>query len=362
MTHPHYNIYQDLLTSEGGPHLSLYFKNDRYYKNRVLFLINQASKNLGDHFSTDVHRTLLSPIKKLLDETEKFQEMGSHVGLFRNNKMTRLVNLPSDFEDFCVVSTSFHVKPLLSWLQSEYCVGLLVMHNQKLRLYKITSQQRQLVSEIQMEPINNLKQPSREWVNQAHLTNWFESFFAKDSIFRFQPLYLSGIDRKSSSFLSLIDKVIGRKPIVIEKDRQTEINDLIDQIRDTEAQKRKHQIKLSLVDFYSNSENFKVSFDLSEILRASLSGQVRQLIVACDHSIFGKINRDQQSLTLTHFHKDHEDDDILDDISQILLKQGLYPIFLPRRRIYKNKPIMALIDERSHSAQLNRLSRKEVAS
>ncbi len=87
------------------------------------------------------------------------------------------------------------------------------------------------------------------------------------------------------------------------------------------------------------------SKNIFQIARAVVRGQVRKLVIMEDISIFGKIDRKSGGLAIHPFDQDHEDDDILDDLAQMVLSQGGEVIVAPRDQIPKGRPILAILED-----------------
>jgi len=88
---------------------------------------------------------------------------------------------------------------------------------------------------------------------------------------------------------------------------------------------------------------FLISYNFQEILFGLLNGKVKRMLIAKDQSVFGKINFSDYTIEFTHFHKDHEDDDLLDDFAQLALERGVSPLFVKSRQINNKRPIQAVL-------------------
>ena len=70
-------------------------------------------------------------------------------------------------------------------------------------------------------------------------------------------------------------------------------------------------------------------------------------------NIFGKINKDTGGLAIHPFHLDHEDDDILDDLAQAVIKYGGEVVVAPTDQIPSGRPILALLHPLDIEKQLD---------
>ena len=56
--------------------------------------------------------------------------------------------------------------------------------------------------------------------------------------------------------------------------------------------------------------------NIFQIAKAAVQGKIRKLIVADGIQIFGKLDKHTGGVSINPAHLDHEDDDLLDDLSQ----------------------------------------------
>ena len=179
------------------------------------------------------------------------------------------------------------------------------------------------------------------------LVNWIADSFKHKQTSLAEPVFVYG-EKTMANFVLACFRSVTKKDI-----SDCRINDLpsrreaVAWSRSRSQRVKKDETAEKIRNFSLIKENEFISYDFQEILYYLMSGQVRRLMVAKDQSIFGKINKSTGEITYTHYHKDHEDDDLLDDIAQIAIEQGIDPIMAKRGQMRKQRLIKAVIEENS---------------
>lgn len=103
------------------PSISLYMptatsgKETRQNPTRFKNLLRQAERELGDrgHRSGDIEE-LLAPAHEILDNMDLWQHQSRGFAAFLHSGGFEYYQLPTEFEDLLIVSSRFHLKPLLN--------------------------------------------------------------------------------------------------------------------------------------------------------------------------------------------------------------------------------------------------------
>lgn len=246
-----------LLESKDGVHLTAYLVNRGDLidlKSQVRTSIGEAGEWLSHVMTIDELKKFLEPLDALLNDSRIFKQMKGNIGLFRNKDSFRVLNIPVDVEQSCQVATSFHVKPLLRWLQGDEEFLMLGLDKNSASLY--------LGSQTSLKLIDSI-------------------------------LFPEGFKATESGYMSLND---ARKRKAKETETFIWLNDWIS--------------------------------DLTKVSKP-------KLFVAGKPSLVNSLHP---------FDMDHEDDCILDDLAQMVLRQGGEVIVAKREEIPKGRPILAILD------------------
>jgi hypothetical protein len=98
-----------------------------------------------------------------------------------------------------------------------------------------------------------------------------------------------------------------------------------------------------LLEFKSAEHIQLTQKDIHEIASAAVQGRVEKLVVVDGVQIFGKIDRKTGSLKVHPFDLDHEDDDVLDDLAQIVLAHGGEVLVVASEDLPKGRPAIAIL-------------------
>lgn len=320
-----------LLESSDGVHLTAYLVNRgdlEDLRTQLIEALGQAEEWLEPVMTTEAKDRFLEPLEALLRDSRIFQQMNGNIGLFRNEHLFRVLNIPTEIEKTCQVATSFHVKPLLRWIQTDDEFLLVGFDNSSAHLYVGSQSSLKLVASAHRED-------EIGWLvdRVQQLTT------------RTQPrLFLAGDSSRAQHFASSLSYGRLVSPALADSFNQSDVVSVCETVRlylRIEAQKT---ISRALAEFHFANEGHRARKNLFQIAKAVVQGRVRKLIVADDESIFGKIDKNSGGLALNPIDLDHEDDDILDDLAQMVLNQGGEVVVASRSEIPMGRPILAILD------------------
>lgn len=114
------SLLKPLIASQGGLHLTAYLTHNHNIfplTKQLRETLETAYEYLGPISKPDALAKFVAPIRNTLEDRSLLKGFKGNVGLFRNEKTFRILSLPVPVEPTRVVATSFHVKPLLRWMQ-----------------------------------------------------------------------------------------------------------------------------------------------------------------------------------------------------------------------------------------------------
>ena len=176
------------------------------------------------------------------------------------------------------------------------------------------------------------------------LLTWLNDLIVKFSKNQTPKLFVAA-NASCVEFLSsnLIYKGLIKTPIALSFDN--EIKDVYFVIKQIlrEDSRKAHEKKL--IEFRIYESDNRTIKNLFEISRAFFQGKVQKLIITDELNIFGKIDKNHGGLSIHPFDLDHEDDDILDDLAQMVLSQGGEVVIASIDEIPNGRPILAILDD-----------------
>lgn len=353
-----------LLESKDGIHLTAYLVNRGDLidlKSQLRTTINEAYEWLNQAMPMEERKKFLEPLDALLNDARIFKQMKGNIGLFRNEDSFRALNIPIDIEQSCHVATSFHVKPLLRWLQGDQEFLLLGLKKDSAHLYLGSQDTFKMVDSIlfpeffktreSLTDYTSLKKARQNKIKEAETFTWVNDWVSeltKNSKPRLfvagEPSLVQGLHR-SLSYKNTVKTSVSNfftKQNAMESCRN---------IRKMLKDESKKSLEKALLEFRFAEEGKRTRKNIFQISRAVVQGKVRKLIVTDELSIFGKIDLKSGGLAIHPFDLDHEDDCILDDLAQMVLSQGGEVIVAKRDEIPKGRPILAILDEDGESLE-----------
>lgn len=347
-----------LLESMEGVHLTVYLVNRSGVldlKGQLRSAISEADEWLKKAMSPEEKVKFLEPLESLLKDTKIFKQMNGNVGIFRNEASFRVLNIPIEIESSCQVATSFHVKPLLRWLQGDRDFLLLGLEKDAAHLYMGSQASLKLVDTVlfpefirewdSSEEGSAFKRARKKKQKELETFSWLNSWILELTKDVKPSLFMAGEPSLVQAMnVSLKYKGAVRTPVA-EFFSKRSVHEICANIRRILNQDAKLGLEKALLEFRVAEEGNRAKKNIFQISRAVVQGRVRKLIVTDELSIFGKIDPKSGGLAIHPVDLDHEDDCILDDLAQMVLSKGGEVVIAKRNEIPKGRPILAILDD-----------------
>jgi hypothetical protein len=157
-------------------------------------------------------------------------------------------------------------------------------------------------------------------------------------------LYLAGQDDLTKMFRRLSVYRNIEKRIVFGEFTENHAANICSSIRSQLKDEERATLKRALIEYYEAEEQNLARKNIFQVAKFAVRGRVKKLIVADEIQIFGKLDLKSGGLAIHPTHLDHEDDDLLDDIAQVVLAKGGEVIVAPRGEIPKGRPLLAILE------------------
>lgn len=322
-----------ILESNSGLHLTCYIPkstNALETKIQIKKMADEARSYLKAILSNDLIEKFLAPLIKISESEKHLVHMKGNLGFFRDWSSFRVINLPKPVEPLCVVATSYHVKPLLEWMQSDQEFLLLGVDENHYHLYFANRTQVQHV-----DSVKTLEEVS-DWVKEV--TKYI------------QPrLFVIGHPELTSKVGQSIKYKKLFKPFLDQEFHINSISAHCDDVRDVLSYEVQLRIKKAILEYNKASDANLTRNNIFQIAKAATAGRVKKLIVSRDIKIFGQLNKTTGGVAIHHAHLNHEDDDLLDDLAQLVLAKGGEVIVAPQNDIPKGRPALAILKKKESS-------------
>ncbi len=350
-----------LLESSGGLHVTAYFENRgdvKDFKEQIRDSIHRAHEHIAVVMNTEDQLAFLEPLEELYRNTNDLTKMEGSLGVFLKKEFFCSLNVPLRVNHTCQVATSFHIKPLLQWLQADEEFLLIGIDQDTVYLAKGTQFSFTIADSVSLQKSNSKSslgsintQSERNFAKVCELAtiHWLRNCLFEMATESKPKLYLAGNQPilehlKGSHFY---DRVV-KKPISASFSIG-EMDSICANIRKIQRAETYDFLERSLGEFRAAEDRYRTRTNIFQIAKAVAQGRVRKLAISEEVSVFGKMDRKTGALAIHPFDLDHEDDDILDDLAQMVLLQGGDVIVVPQIDIPNRRPILAIVDYAGHN-------------
>jgi Bacterial archaeo-eukaryotic release factor family 3 len=351
---------KSLLESNSGFHLTAYLEN----RNDLIGLRNQlreslaaANEWLSPVMDSETKKKFLEPLENLVQDASIFKKIKGNIGLFRTEDSFRILNLPVEVEYSCQVATSFHVKPLLRWLQVDQEFLLLGLAAGSVQLYSGSMHSLKFIDSIifpesfkEKNLLGNtltLKELKQRRTTGDEVFGWVNDWILQVTKFEKPKLFVAGATHLVEALERTFKYDNRTKSSVANYFDESKATEICAKIRLLLSRENKLQIQKTLLEFRLAEENQLAKKNIFQISKAAAQGRVKSLIIADEINIFGKVDEKSGGLAIHPCDLDHEDDDILDDLAQLVLKMGGQVTVASRHEIPKGRPILAILNDSS---------------
>lgn len=333
-------LLADLYSGHKGTFLTAYLPmpgamHNYQWRNQIESVVANAERLMKRNHSPEDIEAFVKPVRRLANETHLLETSGKGGWvIFRSESQFRLKRLHMKMEPLSVVSSSFHIKPLLKWWENTENYYVLNINSEEACVYERTNSG---LKEI--DSIPTLGGPLYSWMDTWVLENLEDLS---------KPVVLSGEQWAIKSFLenSQMQNIFPRS--VVYNGMVTNTKDLLEEVEDClieEVMELKHYAKKDLMDA---SKAGLASFDIHRIAKMIVSGNVSKLYIAEDAHAWGLFNPKTGDLKLHNNQLDCRDDDVLDDFAELAMKKGVEIFLLPKADIPAGSSVAAIFKANLH--------------
>ena len=365
-----------LLAPHPAPCLSLFMPTHRHRPDteqdpiRFKNLLKTAEKLLAERYTSRDVRDFLEPLAALPDPWFWRYQMDG-LALFRSADLAEHYHLPMRLPERVVVAESFHVKPLLRFLQANQHYYVLALSQKAVTLYEGTpfalgpvdlsglpSSLAEVLGLERPEPFLNLRtmgagrpplfhgHGAPEVSKKEDLQRFFRAIdkalweFLRDDP---APLILAGVGYYFPLYAEL-----SRCPNLT--DRGVEGN--FDAASAHELHERAWPLAREILRAREDAvlEDYRAAVgrgltteDLTVAARMTVHGRVRRLLLAEGAHVWGRLDPETGQLALAGSHERAHLDDALDDLAEGVLGRGGEVLLFPADRMPGPSPVAAAL-------------------
>lgn len=363
-----------MLAGAPPPCLSLYQPTHRRHPDnqqdpiRFRNLLKDLEQSLRKHAPAHDPRGLLRPFEDLAGDREFWNHTLDGLAVLAAPDRFRVYRLPRPVKELSIVAESFHVKPLIRFLQTADRFHVLGVSRERVALFEGN---RDALDEVELDPAvprtpgeaSHVEAPPLQvsaWTSTAgapgvHFGKGSRSDIEDNAATRFLravdravlqhhsrptrlPMILATLPENQSLF-----RDITRNPFLL-PDQVTVYPDAltIDALRDRAwtAIEPHHRTRLAgLVEMFATAHAKELGDDgLESVAASAVAARVGTLLTEADRHIPGRIDPETGQVVLGG----NAVDDVLDDIAELVLKFGGQVVIVPREQMPTRTGIAAI--------------------
>jgi len=334
-------------------------------------LLGEAERLLATKLSAREVAKLTAPLARLVEDGP-WGDGASGLAVFRSGDGTGHYSVPFELPERVVVADSFHVRPLIRYLQSTGRFFVLALSQNAVTLYEgnerclkplPTGNLPGSLSDV-LQPDGPARYLSRHSGASGpsggsfhggggiedHKKEDLERYFraVDDALWdalrdEHAPLVLAGVGYYHPLF-----RAVSRYPHLLSEGLEghfehTSRKDLHERawpIVKAELQRREQAATAEAARLRGRGLS---SDDLRTVAQAAVQGRVRRLLLARGKHVWGRLDRDTGDIELHESQQDADDDDVLDDIAQAVLARGGEVLLLEPERFTNGTKVDAVL-------------------
>lgn len=358
------SILQPLIDSSDGIHLTSYLVRDPSgpsLEEQLKETLKMAKSNLQTHLNDEQLHKFLKPIEALVEDPKFLNAVKGNVGIFRSRQLFRILMIPIDMKPISVISTSFHVKPLLRWMQIDRDFLTLHLEAEEATLY-LGSQSdficKEKVAFSSSSASANAAKPQplallvKRRIGLQEKIDCLVHWMSQHTLSISPRLFVTGDRALCEGLLKKLNAPYASKAARHVPLHGRKLGAVCLEIRALLRKEARMNVEQAFLEFRSAEEINLGEPNIFLIAKAAVEGRIKKLIVADGVHFFGKINPITGSLSVNRSDTQHSDDDILDDLAQIVLQHGGEVVVAHKAHVPRGRPALAILYDQGSEANL----------
>ncbi len=345
----------ELYNTQSGPHLSAYIPSNSMSSTTadINSIIKEADSLLSPLLDESERQSFFAPLQSLKSNNKRLKHFTGSIGIFRTPSSFRVINIPVKTERICVVANSFHIKPLIKWTQFDSKYYIFGVNRDGISLYKGSLYHLNHIESISfMEFVRQVKfpiiSPTGKIFPEAmkgllDSIDFIETWLTQHTERESNPIFMIGDSEVTQFITKAIAHPRMRSELIGTKFYKEDINFSAVEVRQILRREARKRLEQGIIEYYNAEDMGQTLESIVQIAKNAVRGKIKKLYIAEDLLVWGKLNPANGKINLHGRQLNHEDDDILDDIAEMVLKKGGEVIVSPMTELPKLKPISAIL-------------------
>ena len=359
------------------PCLSIYQPTHRHHPDnqqdliRFRNLVKALEQSLQREYSARDADPLLDPFHKLAADSAFWNCTLNGLAVLGSTGLFRTYRLQRSVPELAIVANSFHLKPLVRILQSADAYQILGVSRQQIKLFEGN---RDALDEVELDPAvpRTPSEAPRGEAKEFHVSTWTSSA-GTPGVHYSEGSKSDLMDNEATRFLRAVDRAIlehysrpSRLPLLLAALPENQsffralshnpfllpesINYYPDDLslhnlsaRAWEVIEPHYLARLAgLIEMFGAAKARELGSDnLQQIAESAVAARVATLLIEADRQVPGRLDAVTGETQLTDL-GNPDTDDLLDDIGQLVLKNGGQVVVVPRERMPMQSGIAAI--------------------
>ena len=374
-----YDYAAGIFSAAEPPCLSLYQPTHRRHPEnqqdpiRFRNLLKALEQSLRQKYATRDVRPLMEPFQTLAEDSGFWNHALDGLAVLAAQGVFRVYRLQRPVAELAVVADSFHIKPLIRIIQSADRYQILGLNRHGIKLFEGN---RDALDEIELHPAISqmITQVLGDDFKESHVTVWTHgSDSSRASVRSGQGSKADVVDSETERFFRAVDRAVlehcsrpsglplllaalpehqslfrrnSHNPFLLAEGIDSHPDAMpIATLRDRAwrtVEPRYLARSAALVDMFGAARPRGLSDDdVTQVANNALAGRVATLLIEADRLVPGRIDPTTGEIELKDL-ADPEVDDLLDDLAELVLKNGGQVVVMPAERMPTRTGIAAL--------------------
>lgn len=343
-----------ILGASESPCVSIYQPTHRHHPDNaqdpILFKnqVKQVEDSLNRSFPVREVRAILEPLQRLQDDGDFWNHAQDGLAVLTSPTRFDVFKIPRKVPLINVVADSFHVKPLLRYVQSADRFQVLAVAEDKFALFEGN---RYVLDPIPVPKISGSvrppasSDPRAEVVSGEGMATYFRAIdqAVNDEVSNpaAVPLVLASLPENATPYRSvakntnLLADTISGDPFALDAEGL--------RVRAWAIVEKHYLARLATLsrDFGTAFSRQQGTGDMSDAARAAVAGRIGTLLIDADQVQPGKIDPATGAILAAEL-ADPKVDDQLDDLAELVLKTGGTVVMVPTERMPTKSGLAAI--------------------
>lgn len=299
----------------------------------------------------------LRPVEDVLLERGTLSQLRGSFAVYKGSSQLRVLSVPVEVPHLCVVADTFHVKPVLKWLQTAQEFQVVLFHRDGVSLFSADDRAYQHRGTIHCPDLMAI------WVGpraEKHsvgrgiragifsVLEWIrtELHMMPQALDKGRParLFLAGPRAVTDLVRSLAPPRWFDREAIGGQFTRDDLPQVLAGVRAVLRKREERRLIQKVAEFETARILGHTRSNLQRIADAALKGQIRRLFVASDEILWGRLDRRTGGLILSATQQDHRDDDVLDDLAEMVLRRGGDVVVEEKMRLPDQRAISAVVE------------------